>query len=211
VRRGDDPNQSITAQVSVRNFTLRPPLACTEQECGTVQFTLRGREWSVETAQRFTSIATLELPDGDYEIEAALLDTFGKPYKSKDDKKPKCTTCTRWFRLDPTCGEIDPEPEPTSEAPDAGPTRVDAGSDRGPDAGGVSDGGTRADGGMTDEAGPRDGGSEPEPTDGGRMAPTPDAGPTDAGSSQGGNVGDDPGSSDASEPAPPPDAGLDGG
>jgi hypothetical protein len=147
VRRGRDAQQSITAQIRVQNFTLRPPLACTEHECGTVRFTLRHsrREWVVESAQRFTSIATVGLPDGQYKIEAALLDTFGEAYQSTEEKEPKCKHCTGSFQLDATCGELDPEPEPAAPMLDAG-----GGSDAGTpsDAGIVT--GANPDSGLTD-------------------------------------------------------------
>lgn len=146
VQRGDDARQSIVAQVRERHFALQPPLSCGIHECGTVRFTLEtgNREFVVESAQRFTSISTLELPDGRYTITASLLDTLGKPYKSRDDKKPKkCPDCTRTFTLGDQCQPTEPStPEPSTpepsmpstEMPDAGtmtpqiPVEVDAGA-----------------------------------------------------------------------------------
>lgn len=197
VRRGDDPEQSITAQVSVKNFTLRPPLACTEPECGTVLFTLAqgGREWTVESAQRFTSIATNDLPDGNYRITAELRNTFGKVYKRRDAKKAKCTTCKRSFQLDATCGEVGPEPAPPPESSDAStPLPNDAGAPEGRDAAAATD---DAGSPSTDVGSAGDGGSSPgkdagAPLDSGTSAAlgsvdaaatpaAPDAGSNDAG------------------------------
>jgi hypothetical protein len=130
VRRGDDPRETIGAEVSVKNFTLRPPLACTVAECGTVRLHIEqgALKRNFDGAERFVSIPTLGLPDGRYQITASLLDTFGEAYRTRDDLAAKCPSCVRTFTLDPTCGVPDPEPEGIPEPlADAGAT-FDAGS-----------------------------------------------------------------------------------
>lgn len=143
VARGGDPRQTIVGQVALKNFTLRPPLACTVAECGTVQLTLEqgGRTWQFESAERWLSIPTLGMPDGRYQVTATLLDTFGRSYRSRDDKRPTCKNCERTFTLAPYCGDppVPPEPEPSAPADaGSGPNPSDASapsSDAGMDAG----------------------------------------------------------------------------
>jgi hypothetical protein len=162
VARGDDPRKTITGQVSVRNFTLRPPLACTVAECGTVRLSLSrsggGAPWTFDSADRWIPIPTLDLPDGRYDVTASLLDTFGVPYCSSkgDDGKPPCKDDGGSFTLAPSCGEEEPEPEPESEPTD--------------------DGGAPALDASTNDAG-----NAPSVSDAGNTPSSPDASPLDAG------------------------------
>jgi hypothetical protein len=105
--------------------------------------------WPFESAQRFTSLSTLDLPDGTLSIEASLRNTVGKAYKTRDGEAADCSAgCKRTFVLDPTCGEVDPEPEPQPE-----PTADD-------DLPGPLDAGSRADAAIrSDAAAPSDAGS----------------------------------------------------
>lgn len=205
VARGDDARQSITVEVAVRNFTLRPPGGCTVHECGSVQLSFKdgGDDPTlvVQSSAETTSVSTLNLRDGVVDLEVKLLSDSGETFRARKEegeekgRKARCDDCERSFNLQPFCGD-EPEPDavdddPTMPLPVDAAAPVDAGA-----AGLGSDAGRGLDGGMTDAG-----------VDAGSSSVLDASATRDASASDGGTAPVEAGASTPDDEPPVPDSG----